>query len=501
MPSSAPPPGYIDTAKPAVVLFRHDLRVADNRALSAAVASGKPVVTVFILDEEAPGIRPLGGARRWWLHHSLAALSHDLKQRGAKLVLRRGETLGIVDEIIASTGADTVLWNRRYDPPAIEIDKKLKASLNDRGIACESFDGQLLHEPWQVRTGSGGFYKVYTPFWRALAELPEPRPPLPAPKSIDGYGASPAAGDLHEWELLPTRPDWAGGLRETWTPGEAGAQQRLADFLDRALDDYADKRDRPDRESTSRLSPHLANGEITPFQIWHALSDLKDAPAGDVQKFRKELAWREFSWHLLFHNPDLASANFNRDFDGFPWRDDKDDLRAWQKGQTGYPVVDAGMRQLWQTGWMHNRVRMVAASFLTKHLLIDWRAGEEWFWDTLVDADPANNPASWQWVAGSGADAAPYFRIFNPALQGEKFDPDGRYVREFVPELADADEQYVHRPNARDAHFRTTGVKLDASYPVSLIDHKAARDRALAAYQTMRGKHEHHSDQQGKRGP
>ncbi len=487
-----------DPDKPVIVLFRHDLRLADNRALTAAAQSGKPVVAVFVLDEVSPGIRPLGGARRWWLHHSLTALADDLKRLGLRLTLRRGETPQIVDDIIERTGADMVLWNRRYDPPAIEVDKELMSSLRDRGIACESFEGQLLHEPWRLKTGSGGFYKVYTPFWRALSTAGEFRAPLSPPDEIKAFGGDLPSDDLDQWDLTPTKPDWAGGLRDSCTPGEAGAQQRLADFIDDALEHYAEGRDRPDREYTSRLSPHLANGEITPFQIWHALSGLPDATNDDVLKFRKELVWREFCWHLLFHNPDLARTNFNRDFDAFPWREDGQALSGWQEGRTGYAIVDAGMRQLWQTGWMHNRVRMVAASFLTKHLLIDWREGEEWFWDTLVDADPANNPASWQWVAGSGADAAPYFRIFNPVLQGEKFDPDGRYVREFVPELAGADERSVHKPNGDKS---AAGVKLHPAYSVALIDHKQARDRALAAYQTMRGRHEHHSDQQGKRGP
>lgn len=498
---SAPSFGETDPEKPVVVLFRHDLRLADNRALTAAAESGKPVIPLFIFDEMSPGIRPLGGARRWWLHHSLTALSKALKELGATLVLRSRETLSVVDDVLEKTGADMVLWNRRYDPPAIEVDTALKSGLKERGIACASFEGQLLHEPWKLKTGSGGFYKVYTPFWRALASGDEPRAPLAAPKDIRGFDGTLASDDLADWKLLPTRPDWASSLRESWQPGETGAHERLSDFIDEALEDYADKRDRPDRQSTSRLSPHLAHGEITPFQIWHALSGLGDRLGNDVLKFRKELVWREFAWHLLFHNPDLAHTNFNRDFDEFPWRQDEPALKAWQKGRTGYPIVDAGMRQLWETGWMHNRVRMVVASFLTKHLLIDWREGEAWFWDTLVDADAANNPASWQWVAGCGADAAPYFRVFNPTLQGEKFDPRGDYVRRFVPELAKTDADSIHQPASKKAQNSASDVKLSPAYPVALVDHREARDRALAAYQKLRGAHEHHSDQPGKLGP
>ncbi|MBO6539538.1 MAG: deoxyribodipyrimidine photo-lyase [Rhizobiaceae bacterium] len=483
-----------DPEKPVVVLFRHDLRLGDNRALATATESSKPVIALFVFDEISPDIRPIGGARRWWLHQSLTELAKALEKLGATLILRRGETQSVVEDVIDKSGADMVLWNRRYDPPAIEVDKALKSSLNDRDIACASFDGQLLHEPWKLKTGSGGFYKVYTPFWRAFTSEDEPRKTLDAPTKLRGFEGELASDRLDEWKLLPTKPDWSGGLRDAWTPGEAGAQDRLSDFIDEALKDYADKRDRPDRESTSRLSPHLAHGEITPFQIWDAVSGLSDKLGDDVLKFRKELVWREFAWHLLFHNPDLARTNFNRDFDDFPWRRDKQALKAWQKGQTGYPIVDAGMRQLWETGWMHNRVRMVVASFLTKHLLLDWREGEAWFWDTLVDADAANNPASWQWVAGCGADAAPYFRIFNPILQGEKFDPRGDYVRHFVPELTDEDAETIHEPAAKKAKKSASKVKLSGDYPVALIDHREARERALAAYQKLRGAHEHHSD-------
>ncbi len=477
-----------DPARPVIVLFRHDLRLSDNRALTEAVASGKPLVAAFVRDDEAPGGRAIGGARRWWLHHSLAALAQDLKSLGVPLVLRRGEMQAIVASLLEETGADMVVWNRRYDPHGVAADSAMKSTLSSEGVRCLSFDGFLLHEPWTLKTGSGGPYKVYTPFWRALVAMGEPRPPLPAPTRLTAFPGKVNTEDLSDWSLLPVRPDWAGGLAAEWTPGEAGARRRLDDFLSGAIDGYAEGRDYPSIRSTSRLSPHLAHGEISPFQIWHAVRGLKSTSPGDAGKFMAELAWREFSWHLLFHFPHLPTGNFNPRFDAFEWRRDAKSLRLWQRGLTGYPIVDAGMRELWRTGWMHNRVRMVVASFLVKHLLIDWREGERWFWDTLVDTDPANNAASWQWVAGSGADAAPYFRVFNPVLQGEKFDPEGSYVRAFVPELAALPDNLLHRPWEADAAtLSSAGVKLGATYPVAVVDHQEARQRALAIYNATRG--------------
>jgi deoxyribodipyrimidine photo-lyase len=480
---------HTDPEAPVLVLFRSDLRLSDNLALNAARASGKPVVAAFIRDEGNRGPRLAGGARRWWLHHSLAALTASLARKKVDLVLRTGRADEVVEALIGETGAGMVVWNRRYDPPSRDADAALKGRLRERGIRAESFEGHLLHEPGRLATGSGGHYRVYTPFWRALSGLGEPREPVPAPAALKPFAGTPRSERLADWNLLPTKPDWAGGLADEWEPGEAGAGKRLEGFLHCAIDGYGDHRDVPGITGTSRLSPHLAHGEITPFQIWHALSTRKfEAPAADVEKFRKEVAWREFSYHLLFHNPDLARQNFNGRFDDFPWRDDSKGLAAWHRGETGYPIVDAGMRELWQTGWMHNRVRMIAASFLIKHLLVDWRTGEDWFWDTLVDADPANNAASWQWVAGSGADAAPYFRIFNPILQGEKFDPEGRYVRRFVPELAKVPDRWLHRPwEAPDDVMAAAGVKLGKDYPVPVVDHQAARDRAMKAYNSTRG--------------
>ena len=473
---------------PVLLLFRNDLRVADNGALWAASQINKPVLAAYVRDEQSKGVRARGGASLWWLHHSLKALDTKLNALGIRLVLQRGATHSVVDDLIEKTGADTVFWNRRYEPAWVAADTTMKSALRARDIRAESFDGELLHEPSKLTTGAGSFYKVYTPFWKSLTSGPEPRDPIDPPKALAAFGGTVASLSLDELVPLPTRPDWAGGMRESWTPGEDGAQALLDEFLEHGLDGYAEGRDFPDRTASSRLSPHLAHGEITPYQLFAALRDRKfQALDDDTAKFRKEVAWREFCRHLLFHNPALHDTNFQPNFDAFPWVTDKKALRAWQRGMTGYPIVDAGMRELWHTGAMHNRVRMIAASFLTKHLMIDWREGERWFWDTLVDADPGSNPANWQWVAGCGADAAPYFRIFNPTLQGQKFDPDGGFVRRFVPELAKLPDRYLHTPwDAPKAVLAEAGVALGETYPKPVVDHARARARALAAYQSIR---------------
>ena len=415
---------------PSLVWFRDDLRLADNPALRAAADRDEPVIGVYVLDEASPGVRPLGGAARWWLHHSLSELDERLREKGSVLVLRRGAASDVLPALVGETGAGAVFWNRRYGGPEREIDAGIKDGLRGDGVEVASFAGSLLYEPWTVRTGAGTPYGVFTPFWNACRQLPAPRAPLPEPRELRGPGRHPASDDLAEWELLPTSPDWAGGLRERWEPGERAAKARLREFLADDAADYDRARDEPAAGATSLLSPRLRWGEISPYEVWHAAVS-SDAPVGG---FLSELGWREFAWHTLFHFPDLATKNLRSAFDAFPWpRLRPTMLRAWQRGETGIPLVDAGMRELWVSGYMHNRVRMVTASFLIKNLLIDWRHGEEWFWDTLVDADAANNPFNWQWVAGSGADAAPYFRIFNPELQAKKFDPDGRYVREWAP--------------------------------------------------------------------
>lgn len=415
-------------ASPSIVWFRDDLRLADNPALRAAMDRGEPIVALFVLDEESPGLRPYGGAARWWLHHSLASLQERLAERGVDLVLRRGPAERVVREAVADASAGAVFWNRRYAGAAREIDAALKSSLREDGVEVASFAGSLLHEPWTVKTGSGTHFSVYSPFWRACLRLPAPRTPLPEPRELDGLQRGPASDRLDDWQLLPTAPDWAGGLRETWEPGEPAARRRLHAFLSEDVATYDRARDEPSAGATSLLSPRLRWGELSPFTIWHEATGT-DAASG----FLSELGWREFAWHTLYHFPDLATKNLRSEFDAFPWpRLRPSHLRAWQRGETGIPLVDAGMRELWDTGYMHNRVRMVTASFLIKNLLIDWRRGEEWFWDTLVDADDANNPFNWQWVAGSGADAAPYFRIFNPELQAKKFDPRGLYISQWA---------------------------------------------------------------------
>ncbi|GLK72455.1 deoxyribodipyrimidine photo-lyase [Ancylobacter dichloromethanicus] len=480
-------PSAID--RPALVWFRDDLRLADNPALDAAQASGRRLVLVFLLDDVSAGVRPLGGAARWWLSRSLAALSAEVEAKGGQLVLRRGAAGDVLPRLAHEAGAGAVYWNRRYGAPEIATDRAVKASLVARGIKVESFGGSLLHEPWTVATQSGAPFRVFTPFYRRAAGQAV-RSPTRAP-SAWRHAPAPESERLEDWALEPTGPDWAGGLRQAWTPGEEGARAALADFIDGGLDGYAGARDRPDQPSTSRLSPHLRFGEMSPHRAFAAVRHAEaagDASARDIEKFVSEVYWREFSYHLLFHFPDLAQANFSPRFDAFEWANDTVLERAWRSGRTGYPLVDAGMRQLWQTGWMHNRVRMVAASFLIKHGLTDWRRGEDWFWDTLVDADPANNPASWQWVAGSGADAAPYFRVFNPVAQGEKFDPEGTYVRHFVPELAGLPAKLIHRPWEAPADLlRHAGVVLGETYPRPIVDHAQARQRALDRFQRIRG--------------
>ena len=474
----------MSSPSPLIVWFRQDLRLADNPALSAAVATGAPIVPVHILDDEGAGAWRLGGASRWWLHHSLAALGADLHARGAPLVLRRGRAAEELDALIAETGAAGVFWNRCYEPAIRARDEAIKSGLEARGILARSFNASLLFEPWTIATQGGQPFKVYTPFGKACRAADPPPRPVPAPETLRAPAAPPRSLDLASLDLLPTRPDWAGGLRAAWVPGEAAAQLRLARFVDAAITDYKEQRNRPDLEATSRLSPYLHFGEISPRQLWYAA---RARDGGGPDHFVSELLWREFAYHLLFHFPDLPERNWRSSFDSFPWGEDHAGLEAWRRGRTGFPIVDAGMRELWQTGWMHNRVRMIAGSFLVKDLMLPWQLGKAWFWDTLVDADLANNAASWQWVAGCGADAAPYFRVFNPMLQGEKFDPDGAYVKRFVPELSRLPAQFVHRPWEADAAtLRAAGIELGQTYPRPIVDHGKARDRALAAFATLK---------------
>lgn len=451
---------------PSVVWFRDDLRLDDNPALTAAVERGGPVVAVFVLDEESDGIRPHGGAARWWLHQSLTSLTADLAAAGVRLILRRGPAEAVIAGLVDETDAGAVFWNRRYGQAERAIDAGIKTRLRDDGLEVSSFAGSLLYEPWTIATGQGTPYSVFTPFWRACQAAPPPRAPVDAPDALDGWDGDALGDDLDGWRLEPSHPDWAGGLREAWQPGEASAHRLLEAFLADNLDGYADERDLPAQQSTSRLSPHLRWGEISPHRVLHETDAARRGATGrraeGATRFLTELGWREFCSHVLFAAPDLATVNWRREFDAFPWPPlDRAALTAWQRGLTGIPIVDAGMRELWRTGSMHNRVRMVVASFLTKNLLIDWRLGEQWFWDTLVDADAASNAFNWQWVAGSGADAAPYFRIFNPELQAKKFDPHGEYIRQNVPEWGTDD------------------------YPQQIVDLAETRKAALAAYDAV----------------
>lgn len=375
------------------------------------------------------------------------------------------------------------MWNRRYTSDGIAQDKSLKAALKEQNITCESFKANLLHEPWDIKTGAGEYYKVFTPYWKAVLRQHDIAECLPEPAHAVRFGAHIETLTIDDLNLLPSQPYWGAKMTPYWTPGSRGALEALDDFLDGPVNSYTDDRNRPAVKGTSKLSPHLAFGEISPRQIWHITQRKTDQ--GD--KFLSEIGWREFSYTLLYYNPDLATENYKSDFDAFEWAHDDENLERWQKGQTGYPFVDAGMRELWATGWQHNRVRMVTASFLIKHLLIDWRHGERWFWDTLVDADPANNAASWQWVAGSGADASPYFRIFNPFSQGQKFDPKGAYVRKWVPEIARLPDKFLHAPWEAPEHvLKNAGITLGETYPRPIVDHKIARERALARYKATR---------------
>ncbi|MHC8508461.1 MAG: cryptochrome/photolyase family protein [Rhodospirillales bacterium] len=494
-PVSAPVPALGPALGPVIVWFRDDLRLADNPALAAAARAGCPVLPLYILDEETPGLRPLGGAARWRLHHSLKSLAADLSahgiNRGLKLILRRGAAKAVLAELCAGTQARAVYWNRRYDAAAIECDTAVKTDLKAAGAACKSFQGFLMAEPWTIRTKQGGFYKVFSRFWDAFCAQGRtqgraeggPERPLGAAPRLNAADVEIESDDLDSWGLLPAAPDWAEGLRETWTPGESGAHAALDNFLEHAAG-YGAARDLLGAPGVSNLSAHLRFGEIDPRRVWFAVLD-RLGPGAAADAFLRQLAWRDFAWHVLHHVPSLPTAPLDARFENFPWAEDEDLLNAWRRGRTGYPTVDAGMRELWRTGAMHNRARMICASFLVKHLMQPWRAGEAWFWDTLVDADLAANTFNWQWTAGCGADAAPYFRIFNPTLQGRKFDADGAYVRRWIPELMGAPDKWLHEPWNAPESVRDEITR--AGYPPPVVDHKYARERALAAFQKLKG--------------
>jgi deoxyribodipyrimidine photo-lyase len=477
------------TPAPTIVWFRADLRLADNPALTAAVARGGPVVPVFVWSPEDEGDWAPGAASRWWLHHSLERLDAALRARGARLILRSGPAAEVIPALAAECRAAAVIWARRYEPEAAATSRAVAVALKRNGVQVHEARGNLLLEPEEISTKDGRPFQVFTPFWTA-AQTRQGGVALAtrAPQTISALPKWPRSVALDSLALKP-RLNWAGGLAEDWTPGEAGARAAFKRFAGGAVRDYTTGRDIPSSRGTSRLSPYLHFGELSARQAWHASLASTGSSAKGAAAFRRQLAWRDFAHHLLHHFPATTDHSLREQFGAFPWRRDSRALKAWQRGETGYPIVDAGMRELWHTGWMHNRVRMVVASFLVKHLLIRWQEGARWFWDTLVDADLANNTLGWQWTAGCGADAAPYFRVFNPTLQGERFDAAGAYVRRWVPELSRLPDSLIHQPwEATPIELAAAGVDLGVNYPAPMVDHAAARARALAAYDTIKAR-------------
>jgi deoxyribodipyrimidine photo-lyase len=466
--------------------FRQDLRISDNPALCAALETAAPVIPVYIFAPgEDAGWRP-GAAACWWLHHSLSRLDEDLQRCGSRLILRAADdSLQALLSLVRECGITQVVWNRRYEPAIIARDQTIKSALRAAGVTTMSYNSALLHEPWTVKTKTGGPFQVFTPYWRQCLSQDDPGEPLPAPERLTAPREWPQSTALDRLPLLPAI-DWAAGLRATWTPGSRHAHELLGRFLEESFDGYGTRRDQPGVRGTSRLSPHLHFGEIGPREIWHATRRFAQARGQHTtwraSQFLTELGWREFAYHLLYHFPHTPERPLRANYARFPWKKDAAALAAWHRGLTGYPIVDAGLRELWHTGWMHNRVRMIVGSFLIKDLLISWTEGARWFWDTLVDADLASNTLGWQWVAGSGADASPFFRIFNPMTQGAKFDPHGAYVRQWIPELARLADEFIHQPwTAPAAALAAAGVTLGREYPHRLVDHDIARREALIA--------------------
>jgi len=477
----------MSSPKPTIVWFRKDLRLADNPALAAAVRAGGPVIPVFIWAPDEAGDWAPGAASKWWLHRALEVLDGQFKERGGRLVLRKGESLAELRDMLEKSGAVRVVWNRRYEGPLREVDASIKRALREDGIEVESFNAGLLNEPQAVGTGSGRPYKVFTPYWKKARERKAEDPVEVDLDRLAFPDRYPRTVGLDALGLLPEK-QWYRKFYPHWEIGEASAKKNLDAFLRDGVEDYADERDRPDHAGTSRLSPYLHWGHIGPRQVMAALRERHGLRAKGPLTFAQELYWREFAYHVLYHFPDTPEQPLQEKYADFPWKNDRRILRQWERGMTGYPIVDAGMRQLYETGWMHNRVRMIVSSLLVKQLLQSWVHGERWFWDTLVDADLASNTLGWQWSGGCGADAAPYFRIFNPMTQGKKFDPEGDYVRKWVPELADLPTKYVHEPwEAPDGVLEAAGVRLGDDYPKPLIDHQAGRKRALAAFEEVKG--------------
>ncbi|MFN3577748.1 MAG: cryptochrome/photolyase family protein [Tabrizicola sp.] len=461
---------------PLILWFRRDLRLADHPMLAAAVATGRPLLPLFVLDPETEA---LGAAPRWRLGLAVEAFGRALEGLGARLVLRRGPALEVLRRLVEETGAGAVWWSRLYDPASVARDSGVKAALKAAGVEVRSFAGHLLHEPWEIETGQGGFYRVFTPYWKAMRDRPVPAP-APAPQRLRGLAGRPASDRLDDWRLGAAMNRGAEVVARHQAVGEAAARAKLAEFLEGPLARYGALRDLPGVAGTSRLSENLTYGEIGIRAVWHAALRRRDEGAAGAESFLRELAWREFSYHLMHHSPQIATSNWKPDWDAFPWRGDSPEAERWRRGMTGEPFVDAGMREMYVTGTMHNRVRMVVASYLTKHLLTHWKVGLDWFADCLTDWDPAANAMGWQWVAGSGPDAAPYFRVFNPAGQAEKFDPDGSYRGRFLAELSKSPG-----PEALgffDAVPRSWGLRPDQPYPAPVVDLAEGRARALAAY-------------------
>ena len=477
------------TLSSSIVFFQNDLRMRDNPALTAAAHRGHPLICLFVWNPDAAGYAKPGSASQWWLHHSLHALAEKLTNAGNTLIVRIGKAPELIDSLIRQLGVTHLYWNQPCEPAALEEEQRILEILESKNIQANVFHGNTLVDPSTIQTQSHQPYSVFTPFWKRFQTNSIVDPPILAPRHLPPLPAGKVKSDsLSSLQLLPC-VDWAHGLRETWFPGEDGALTRMKKFLKDPVKTYETDRNRPDLSRTSHLSPHLHFGEISPRDIWHASSRAAHRQTSAKAKnglmaFKRQIVWREFSRHLLFHFPHMAHRPLRLEYQQFPWQSSPKFVRAWQQGQTGYPLIDAGMRELWHTGWMHNRVRMLVASFLTKHLLIHWEVGAQWFWDTLVDADLANNAFGWQWVAGCGADASPFFRIFNPVTQGQKFDPDGEYVRRWVPELAGLSHKWIHAPwEASSDVLEEAGVKLGTTYPLPIVNHSEARERALEAYQ------------------
>ncbi|WP_075883326.1 cryptochrome/photolyase family protein [Candidatus Protochlamydia sp. W-9] len=467
-------------ANPSIVWFRQDLRLEDNPALNAAAQKGGPVIPVFNWVFNPEKEWQLGGASQWWLYYSLISLKNDLSELGLSLIIRKEDPLKSLLEIAHETGADTIYWNRRYEPMLIQDDAKIKTELQKQGIKAHSFNGNLLFEPWTIANKQGKPFQVFTPFWNQCLKLNDPKIPLPVPHSLKKIVGQLQTESIDSLNLLP-KIKWDKGLKEVWSPGAKNAKALLKKGLTGVIDQYLDIRDLPDHDGTSLLSPYLHFGEISPRMIWQAVKE--NSTSKGAEGYLRQIGWREFAHHLLYHFPETPQKPLRSQFNSFSWKNDKQNLKAWQKGQTGYPIIDAGMRQLWKIGWMHNRVRLIVGSFLVKDLMTHWIEGAKWFWDTLVDADLANNTMGWQWIAGCGADAAPYFRIFNPITQGEKFDPEGNYVKKWVPELINLPKKWLHQPwEAPEEILRQSGIELGINYPKPIVNHAKAREEALQAY-------------------